>query len=410
MPRTHRFGLGLAVVAVLAVPLAAQAQITLVSGERATLALSGYVRALTGIHDAGFDLPGTPRTTGFHGEVIRLKWSFSWGQRVTLTLHNRLQGQITSAATGFGTVAGLGVSAVPGRPVNLTTRLVEEERLDVWHDVDRLALTVRTSVADVTAGRQAITWGLATLFPIADLWAQFSPFELDTEEKPGSDAVRVLSYPWPGVELDAVVAARGRAEDWSAGLRATVDLATADFYGAAGKFWNELIAMGGFTYVLDRMKLRLEGALPYDLDAHEWTKLRATVGADWLSARLVLTAEYHHNGLGAADPAGYPTVLVGAPLQRGETYYLGRHYLGGALSYTADDEARLSLAASALWNVEDGSVSVTPILSYDFGQSTSVSLGTLQSFGRSPTLAPLGLRSEFGTYGDLWFTRLSVYF
>jgi hypothetical protein len=53
---------------------------------------------------------------------------------------------------------------------------------------------------------------------------------------------------------------------------------------------------------------------------------------------------------------------------------------------------------------------VTPILSYDFGQSTSVSVGALQSFGRAPTLAPPALRSEFGTYGDLWFTRLSVYF
>jgi len=33
---------------------------------------------------------------------------------------------------------------------------------------------------DVTLGRQAITWGVAKLFPSADLWSQFSPFELDT--------------------------------------------------------------------------------------------------------------------------------------------------------------------------------------------------------------------------------------
>jgi hypothetical protein len=90
--------------------------------------------------------------------------------------------------------------------------------------------------------------------------------------------------------------------------------------------------------------------------------------------------------------------------------YLGRHYLGGAASYVADRQARLSVATSALWNVEDGSVIVTPILSYDFGPSTSLSVGALQSFGRAPSIAPLALRSEFGTYGDLWFTRLSVYF
>jgi hypothetical protein len=394
----------------LGAPAVAAAQIPIVESESARLLLSGYVRALTGVHHAGFDVPGAARTTGFHGEVVRLKWSLAVGQRLTLTVHNRLQAQITSAATGFGSVAGFGVSVVPGRPVDLTTRLVDEERLDVWHDVDRLAITLRTGPADVTVGRQAITWGISTLFPVADLWARFSPFELDTEEKPGSDAVRVLSYPWQGVELDGVLAARGRAEDWSAGLRATVDLPAADLYGAAGKFWNELIAMGGVSWVLERVKLRLEAALPYDLDLDDWQRVRATVGGDWLSTRLSITAEYHLNGIGAADPTGYLATLADPRLGRGESYYLGRHYLGGALSWTADEEARLTLAASTLWNVEDGSAVVTPVASYDFGQTTSVSLGAVLSFGATPTVVPPGLRSEFGTYGDLGFTRVSVYF
>jgi hypothetical protein len=60
--------------------------------------------------------------------------------------------------------------------------------------------------------------------------------------------------------------------------------------------------------------------------------------------------------------------------------------------------------------VEDGSAIVTPIASYDFGQATSVSLGAILSVGRAPAVDPLTFRSEFGAYGDLWFTRLSVYF
>ncbi|HET7038602.1 MAG TPA: hypothetical protein VFH97_01860, partial [Gemmatimonadales bacterium] len=272
------------------------------------------------------------------------------------------------------------------------------------------AVTLRTGPADVTVGRQAISWGISTLFPVADLWARFSPFELDTEEKPGSDAVRVLSYPWRGVELDAVAAARGRADDWSAGLRGSVDLPAADLYAAAGKFWNEVIAMAGVVWVLDQVKLRLEGALPYDLDLDDWQRVRATAGADWLSSRVTVTGEYHLNGIGAADPGGYLATLADPRLRRGETYYLGQHYLGGAFSWTADEEERLTLAASALWNVEDGSAVATPLVSYDFGQSTSVSLGAVVSFGATPTVVPPGLRSEFGTYGDLGFTRVSVYF
>jgi hypothetical protein len=398
-----------ALAAALLAPAVVRAQTTIIGAEHAGLALSGYVRALTGVHRASFDLPIGPRTTGFHGEVVRLRWRLSVGPRITLDLHNRLQAQISSAEAGLA-AGGLGVSVVPGRSVDLTSHLVDEERLDVWHDVDRLALTVRTPVADVTVGRQAISWGQSSLFPVVDLWAQFSPFELDTEEKPGADAIRVLSYPWTGLELDAVVAARGRAEDWSAGLRATADLARADVYGAVAKLWNEVMAMGGVTWVLDRVKLRVEAAAPYDLDADDWLAPRATVGADWLGARFSVTAEYHHNGAGATDPGGYPAVLVAPPMRRGETYYLGRHYLGGAMAFTPDAEARASLAASALWNVGDGSAIVTPIASYDFGQATSISLGGILSFGRPPSVAPLTFQSEFGTYGDLWFTRLSVYF
>jgi hypothetical protein len=59
--------------------------------------------------------------------------------------------------------------------------------------------------------------------------------------------------------------------------------------------------------------------------------------------------------------------------------------------------------------VADGSASVTPIAPHDVGQTTSVSDGTLQSVGSTPTISPPALRSEFGTYGDLWFPRVSVY-
>ena len=381
-----------------------------IEAQRAEIGPSGYLRALTGVHDAGFDVPGFSRTTGFHGEVLRLKWRVALGEALSLVVHNRLDVRVTSDESGFGSVAGFGVSVIPARPVDLSTLLIDEERVTVRHDVDRLALTVRTSPADITVGRQAITWGLASVFPIADLWAQFSPFELDTEEKPGSDALRLLSYPVSRLELDAVLAARGRARDWSAGLRATVDLPTADLYAATGKFWNQVLVMGGMVYVLDRAKLRLEAAAPWDLDADRWQPLRATIGADWLSTRLVLTAEYHHNGIGADDPGDYFTQLGDPRLQRGETYYLGRHYLGGAASYTPDEAARLTFALSALWNLGDGSTMLTPIASYDFGQNTIVSVGSLQSFGRTPVVSPPELRSEFGTYGDLWFTRVSVYF
>ena len=375
-----------------------------------SLDLSGYVRSLTGIHDAGFDAPEIDRRTGFHGQVARLRWRIGFGDAVTLDVHNRLQARLSSTAGGLGEVAGIGVSVVPSRPVDLSTHLLEEDRIELWHDVDRLALTFRAGGADITAGRQAITWGLAYLFPVADLWAQFSPFELDTEEKPGIDAVRVLAYPAAGLELDGVVAARGRAEDWSAGLRATFELPSADVYAAAGKFWNQAMLLGGIAYVLDVSTLRAEAVLPWDLDDGEFDRPRVTLGVDRLSQRLRLTAEYHHNGTGVTEPAAYVAQLASPHIARGESYLLARHYLGGAASWIVDRDERLSLSLSALLNLHDGSAALTPIASWSFGQNASVSAGAVQSVGARPTLVPPKLESEFGAYGMLWFARVSVYF
>lgn len=389
----------------------AAAQIGLVRTEAFELHLTGYVRTLTGVHDAGFETPDLTSTTGFHGAITRLKWTVEIPGRASLVVHNRVLASLTSSGTS--PVAGFGVSRTPGRALDLSSTWVEEERLGVIHDIDRLALTVYTPVADVTVGRQAVSWGTSGLFPVADLWAAFSPFELDTEEKPGIDAVRALAYPADGLELDAVVADRG-ADGISAGARLTASLDTWDFWVGGGKLWNEAMVMAGVTWIGDEVKLRTEAVLPRDTDRDETLDPRGTVGFDYIGAKLVFSAEYHYNGLGASETAGYGARLMSAAFARGETYYLGRHYLGGVASISPDVENRLNLTASMLANLKDGSTSITPVATYDFGQNARVSAGALISFGDPPNPMAAGplpvLRSEFGTYGDLGFLRVSVYF
>lgn len=401
---------------ILLAPDAAAAQITILERDAVRLDLSGYVRTFTGVHDRGYDIPSIagapslPRESGFHGQVVRLKWLFA-GESWRLDVHNRFQARVTSGGSDQP-ILGFGVSAVPDRSVNLETDLVQQSGLRVWHDLDRLSFSVYTDAADVTVGRQAITWGVSTIFPVADLWARFSPFELDTAEKPGIDAVRALFYPRDGLEMDAVVADRGSIDDLSMGLRGTYGLPSADVWAGAGKFWREVLAMGGLTLLFDETKLRAEAVLPWDLDAGTLDNLRGTLGVDWIRGTLVLSGEYHYNGIGAERVDGYARVLDDPRLARGETYYLGRHYLGALASWSPDEENRLSLAINALANIRDRSFALTPMVNYDFGQASSVSFGALVSTGETPVLDafPPRLGSEFGTYGRLAFTQLSIYF
>lgn len=412
--------LGLLLLALFFPPCArrAQAQFPILQHGATTLELGGYVRSLTGIQDLGYTPPTGSARSGFNGEVVRLEWRLSMGKHVVLNVHNRLQAQMTSGDAPFGEAAGIGVSVVPGRAFDLSSNLLTADRLRVWHDLDRLAVTVYTGAADVTVGRQAVTWGISSLFPVADLWTQFSPFELDTEEKPGMDGVRVLMYPASGVEVDGVVADRGPVAhlsggDVSAGARVTFSLPSADVYAGFGKFWNELIGLGGVSLVLDQTKLRLEAAWPYDTDASAMQLPRATLGVDWLSSKWQLTGELHYNGAGARDASGYLAQLTSPYFTRGESYFLDRYYAGGMVAWQPDAEGRMSIVLSALANLSDPSFALTPLLSYDFGQTTSVSVGALQTFGRTPLFPVFGLpelRSEYGTYGNLWFTRVSVFF
>jgi hypothetical protein len=273
-----------------------------------------------------------------------------------------------------------------------------------------LSLTWYTDPADVTAGRQAITWGISNVYPVADLWAQFSPFELDTEEKPGVDAIRILSYPRDGLELDAVVADRGSSRLLSAGLRANLGLPWADLYAGGGKFWREVIGLAGISAPLGSYKLRAEGALPYDLDREGFQLPRVTLGVDRLGGETMISAEYNFNGIGKTNSKDYLNVLGDPRYAQGETYFLGRHNLGGTVAWTPGND-RLSLSLTGLCNLQDPSTAFVPNLTYDFGQNTRLSAGALVSFGDTPMFEPaLELKSEFGTYGNFVFSVLSVYF
>lgn len=424
MPRLTRVVAGLIATAVLSTiaPRAgagpAAAQTTIAEGDAVTLLLDGYVRTITILHDRGFDLPTfpgmapPPRQTGSHGQVLRLKWRLE-GDRWRLEVHDRVQIRVASESAG-GQALGFGVGAEPARLVDLRTDFMDRDRLRAWHDVDRLALSVQTGPVDLTLGRQAITWGTSTLFPVADLWATFGPFEQDTEEKPGIDAARALFYPASGVEMDVVMAHRGDLDDLSAGIRATVSRPRADLWVGTGKFWRQIMAMGGVTVLRDRSRWRAEGVLPWDMDGQSFQRPRITLGADWLGGTRSLGLEYHYNGIGRSDPNRYLDAAADPRVQRGETYYLGRHYLGAAASWSPDEENRLHLTLSTLVNAGDRSAALAPNASYDIGQAARLSIGALASLGPPPDLEAvppfLRPRTEFRLYGNALFTMLSIYF
>ncbi len=407
--------LSLGAAALLLAAAPATAAVPLAEGERFELTLGGYARLLNGLQLPALEDPTgalVPDAIGLDSSIARLEWKARFGDAVTVELHNRFAWQLSSSALA-GDALGLGATRPPDRTVDLSTVLVSEGGARLEHDLDRAVVRLFLGDLDLALGRQAITWGTSNLFTVADVWAAFSPFELDTSQKRGIDAVRALTTLGDGLELDVVVADRGRLEDLSAGARLTWYADFGDVYVAGGKVWDLALLMGGLSTEVDAFKLRGEASLPYRLDADPGQDSgllapRVTLGADWFHGDLVLTAEGHLNGAGADDPADYVATASDERHLRGEVYLLGRWYAGLAASYQLTE--LLTASSAVLANVGDPSALATWSLRYSLSEEAEVSLGGFHGVGAAPTLVPPTLDSELGAYGHLVWLQMAAFF
>jgi len=102
------------------------------------------------------------------------------------------------------------VTADPGY-LDLSWNWVNEDDVLGNTTFDRLYLDLRVENLQLRAGRQRINWGMATLWNPNDLFNVYSMFDVDYEERPGTDAVLVSHYLGFASRAEVVW---GFEEDW----------------------------------------------------------------------------------------------------------------------------------------------------------------------------------------------------
>ena len=230
--------------------------------------------------------------------------------------------------------------------------------------LDRLNLQWREGNFDTVIGRQAIGFGRIILFSPLDVIAPFSPYAIDTDVRPGVDAVKAVYH----YGLDGQI---GLISVWGKENRFNSILATwTDNYAGV-----DILSIGGELRGRDMIGFGLAGNLgdiglkaewcfyqgkksdsPQDL--YDSFSIAAFEAWYRFESGISLIAQYLYNGPGADEASDYSKVITSAAFQEGLTYLLGRHYLLAAPSY--EIHPLITIQGLLIYNFDDRSSLIRP--------------------------------------------------
>jgi hypothetical protein len=284
--------------------------------------------------------------------------------------------------------------------------------------LDRLVYRRRFERYTLGLGRQPIDWGSGRFWQPLNVFGAFAPTDLDTDYKPGIDAVTVDAYPGAFSSLTGayVLAPKDDAElENSSALHYRRQAgALSELSLLAGSVVGNRVLGAAFESAWGGMGWRLEG-VHYTLEQSDEKAFFWIAGIDTMFADgTVIAAEWYDNSRGATTEAelgamaGDPLVAYGLQQQ------LGRHILGVSLQrdltpllnggYTLlagalrDGENRhhasLLHQLNLTYSVSDESDLLFSLL-YADGKGLSAADEPQSEFGHLPTSATLRLRFYF---------------
>jgi hypothetical protein len=354
---------------------------------------------------------------------LRFDLDAQLGERTKLQTAYEHSARWTSRDGGSSVGSGILPSAAdsPYRLTQLYDTLFEENRVTYYHELDRALVAHHPGWGEVIVGRQAIGLGRGVLFSAVDMFAPFSPLEVDREWRRGVDAARV-EYRLSDTSSVEAIGVFGERWDESAfllRLRGYVGRYDAEVLG--GKRGEDLFLAGVLSAAVGAAEVHGELALFYIPEEHPHGE---PFGNDRLVPKLVIGSsytfnvgnglsvlgEYHYSGFGAKDIDDIASLYLDPDFLkrslRGDSQILGRHALGLQLAYPFNE------SLSGGWNVvmspRDGSGVFSSSMRWDISRTTSLMVTGFLPWGPSPRNGRLD--SEYGASGESVFVQVSMYF
>ncbi len=248
--------------------------------------------------------------------------------------------------------------------------------------LDQLWVGYTSERTVLRVGRQAITWGGGLFFSPFDIVNPFDPAAIDTEYKAGDDMLYGQYLKSDGDDLQFAYVAR--RDPLSGSATHGESTAAVKYHGIAGDSEFDVLLADNYG----RTTLGLGGnrdiggaVLRADIllaDADEWTwELVTNLSYSWAwwGKNVSGVVEYYYNGYGQKNGRYGPAALAANPellrrLARGETFSIGRHYLGAGV--TIELTPLWLLTPNVFANVEDPSALLQVIAQYSLGDNLTL--------------------------------------
>lgn len=285
----------------------------------------------------------------------------------------------------------------------------ESEKPSLWHNLDRAYFRISAEWGDLYLGRQPIAWGSARFINPTDIIAPYGFQELDNEDRVGVDAFR-MNIPlgqMSEIGLGYIAGHNFELPNSALYLRPKIYLLKTDLAVILIRF------RGNTLYGVDAAK-SLGGAGTWleagyaEFKETSQNAMRLSLGADYkLSDRVYAFGEYHYNGFGESNKSDYILNSPKSAYLENNVYLLAKHYLTFGINFQWTP--LLNSVTQPILNLNDRSAIFNHQFEFNLTQNSYIACGFFKSIGEKDSSGS-EVRSEFGSYPDIYFLSFRKYF
>jgi hypothetical protein len=324
---------------------------------------------------------------------LRLRSTLHLGDNTKIGAEYEIDGLYYSQNLAFGLASNNPLRQV----ISLHWQPVQENHLTSSHYIDRLYFDQDFSFGSLAIGRQRISWGTGRVWNPTDIFNPINPANFGKIEKDGSDAASMRFDLGQLTNLQFVYNAEYHFKYSDYAARFRTNILGYDLSMMSGYVDKRLVNGGDFAGDVGGAGIRGEALVSSDVLSHTGYFMKWILGADYqFTDKLYGMFEYYHNGQGKVDRFNYD--LNG--LSEGKILNLAKDYLVVSGSYQLTPLITIMLSSNS--NLNDGSGYFAGTVSYSASDNTSLSFGSLYTYG--------DLLTEYWYYPQAYYLKLETYF